>query len=59
MARSHFRDSYCITQDTDTSMINNKRGMARRAKTQSNKRDRQFLLKDLNKRIVDGLNNDN
>ena len=52
MARSHFKDSYCITQDTDASMINNKRGMARRAKTQSNKRDRQFLLKDLNKRIV-------
>jgi hypothetical protein len=36
-----------ITQKNDASCINNRRGMARRAKRNSNKRDRQILQKQL------------
>lgn len=38
-----FRGQY----KNDASCISNKRGMAKRAKTKSNKSDRQFLKKDL------------
>ncbi len=37
-----------ITQKNDASCINNKRGMARRAKRNSNKRDRQMLKREMN-----------
>ena len=50
MARSHFKDQ-SISQKNDASCMSNKRGMARRAKRNSNKRDRQFLDKDSRRRI--------
>ena len=40
-----------IAQKNDATMINNKRKMARRAKTKSNKRDRQNLRNDMEYRI--------
>lgn len=46
MARSLHKDP-SITQSNDASSIGNKRRMARKAKTQSNKSDRQALNKDL------------
>ena len=46
MARSLCKDQ-SISQKNDASCIGNKRGMARRAKRNSNKRDRQLLQKDL------------
>ena len=46
MARSLFRDP-SIRQKNDATCIGNKRGMARRAKRNSNKRDRQLLRKEL------------
>lgn len=46
MARSLGRDP-SITQSNNASSIGNKRRKARRAKTQSNKTDRQRLQKDL------------
>ena len=52
MAKRKFRDSYCITQDTAAYHISNKRGMAHRTKTQSNKRDRQHLDANLRWRIL-------
>ena len=48
MARSKGKDP-SITQDNDASCIGNKRRMARKAKTQSNKKDRQALKKELEK----------
>jgi len=50
MARSLHKDQ-SITQKNDASCIGNARRKARRAKTNSNKRDRQFLDKDLQKQI--------
>lgn len=50
MARSLCKDQ-SISQKNDASCIGNKRGMARRAKRNSNKRDRQRLDKDLKERI--------
>ncbi len=50
MARSPRKDQ-SITQKNDASSIGNERRKARKAKTNSNKRDRQFLSKDLEKRI--------
>jgi hypothetical protein len=49
MARSLHKDP-SISQKNDASSIGNKRGMAKRAKRNSNKRDRQKLQKDLNER---------
>jgi hypothetical protein len=46
MARSQFKDM-SITQKNRASCINSKRGMARRAKRNSNKRGRQRLMKEL------------
>ena len=46
MARSARKDQ-SITQKNDASSISNRRGMSRRAKRNSNKRDRQFLNKEL------------
>lgn len=46
MARKHFKDP-SIDQSNDASSINNKRGMARRAKRKSGKTDRQLLQRDL------------
>jgi hypothetical protein len=46
MARSLFKDM-SISQKNNASCINNKRGMARRAKRNSNKRDRQRLQREL------------
>jgi hypothetical protein len=46
MARSHGKDP-SISQRNDASSIGNQRRMARRAKIQSNKTDRQRLQKDL------------
>jgi hypothetical protein len=46
MARQHFKDP-SISQRNDASCINNKRGMARRAKRKSGKTDRQLLKKAL------------
>jgi hypothetical protein len=40
-----------ITQANNASSINNKRKMARRAKTQSNKTMRQFLKKEMGQEI--------
>jgi hypothetical protein len=40
-----------VTQSNDASCINNGRGMARRAKRQSMKTDRQDLKKDLKESI--------
>lgn len=45
MARNLHKDP-SITSKNDASCINNKRGMARRAKRNSNKRDRQSLTKE-------------
>jgi hypothetical protein len=50
MARSLHRDQ-SISQKNNASCIGNQRGMARRAKRNSNKKDRQFLKKDLDDRI--------
>lgn len=50
MARSLHRDQ-SISQKNNASCIGNKRGMARRAKRNSNKADRQFLQKDLENKI--------
>jgi hypothetical protein len=50
MARSPRKDP-SITQKNDASSISNTRRKARRAKTNSNKRDRQLLNKDLETRI--------
>lgn len=52
MARSLGRDP-SITQKNNASSIGNARRKARRAKTNSNKRDRQLLKKDLQTEIVD------
>jgi len=52
LARSLRKDP-SITQKNDASGIGNKRGKARRAKTNSNKRDRQCLRKDLIERFMD------
>jgi hypothetical protein len=46
MARGRDRDP-SITQSNDASCIGNKRGMAHKAKTHSNKKDRQRLKKEL------------
>jgi len=54
MARSLGRDP-SIKQKNDASCINNCRGMARRAKTQSNKTDRQFLREQLKREEEDML----
>lgn len=51
MARSLGRDP-SITQKNDASCIGNIRGMARRAKTQSNKTDRQRLQAELKEEIM-------
>jgi len=51
MARSLNKDQ-SITQKNDASSIGNKRRKARKAKTNSNKRDRQFLQKDLKEQIM-------
>lgn len=51
MARSLHKDQ-SITQKNDASSIGNKRRKARKAKTNSNKRDRQFLNKDLKEQIM-------
>jgi hypothetical protein len=51
MARSLGKDQ-SITGKNDASCIGNKRRMARRAKRNSNKRDRQFLNKDLKDQIM-------
>lgn len=51
MARSLHKDQ-SITQKNDASSIGNKRRKARKAKTNSNKRDRQFLNKDLQEQIM-------
>ena len=48
VARQQFRDP-SIHQKNDASCIPNKRGMARRAKRNSGKRDRQRLAKELPK----------
>lgn len=53
MARSLGRDQ-SVAQRNNASCIGNKRGMARRAKRNSNKRDRQFLARDL-QRILSAL----
>lgn len=50
MARSLFKDP-SITQKCDATCIPNRRGMARRAKRNSNKRDRQRLGKELMEEI--------
>lgn len=50
MARSLGKDP-SITQSNDASCIGNKRRKARKAKTNSNKTDRQRLKKDLDKQI--------
>lgn len=47
MARSSKDPS--ISQKNDATSINNKRGMARRAKRNSSHRDRQKLKKDMDK----------
>jgi hypothetical protein len=46
MAKSLGKDQ-SIGQKNNASCISNKRGMARRAKRNSNKRDRQLLKKEL------------
>lgn len=51
MARSLHKDP-SITQKNDASSIGNKRRKARKAKTNSNKRDRQFLQRDLEEQIM-------
>jgi len=48
MARNRDKE---IAQKNDATMINNKRKMARKAKTKSNKRDRQNLKKDMEDNI--------
>lgn len=51
---SHTRFNFeHIHQKNDASCIGNRRGMARRAKRNSNKRDRQALQQDLDRRIMD------
>ena len=52
MARSLHKDS-SITQSNDASCIGNHRGMARRAKRNSNKTDRQSLKIDTRLRIAE------
>ena len=56
MARSHRKDP-SIDQSNDASSIGNKRDMARRAKRQSNKTDRQALQRELTA-FAFALNND-
>lgn len=51
MARSLCKDQ-SIIQKNDASCIGNRRGKARRAKRNSNKRDRQFLKKDLKEQTM-------
>lgn len=46
MARNLFSDP-SITQKNDATCIGSRRGMARRAKRNSNKRDRQRLRREL------------
>lgn len=52
MARSIGKDP-SITQKNDASCIGNKRKKAHKAKTNSNKRDRQILKKDLVQKCQD------
>lgn len=58
MARSLCKDQ-SITQKNDASCIGNHRHMAHRAKTNSNKRDRQFLRKLLLKEINESTTQEN
>ncbi len=54
MARSLHKDQ-SITQKNNASSIGNKRRKARKAKTNSNKRDRQLLNKLLQIEIIENL----
>ena len=53
MARNIRKTTHAKLHKCDASSIPNKRRMARKAKTKSNKIDRQELAKDLNQRLIE------